>query len=133
MNRSDVERWVSGYERAWRTAGTDELGGLFSPDAIYLPSPLREPVEGLTAIAHFWEDERGAGGTQGVRRRSSLGERSPSHSGKLKAVHVVGQVRHLAHLFDVRQREPRRGEATSKKGLPIRQHHWHDTDEQLVQ
>jgi ketosteroid isomerase-like protein len=58
MNRSEVEQWVSGYERAWRTAGTDELGDLFWPDAIYLPSPWREPVEGLTAIADFWEDER---------------------------------------------------------------------------
>ena len=58
MKRSDVERWVEGYERAWRAAGTDGLGDLFSPDASYLPSPWREPVEGLAAIASFWDDER---------------------------------------------------------------------------
>jgi ketosteroid isomerase-like protein len=58
MNRSDVELWVEGYEQAWRAAGTDGLGDLFSPDASYLPSPWREPVEGLAAIASFWDDER---------------------------------------------------------------------------
>ena len=58
MDRSDVERWVDRYERAWRTAGTDGLGDLFSPDASYLPSPWAPPVEGLAAIAGFWEDER---------------------------------------------------------------------------
>jgi ketosteroid isomerase-like protein len=58
MNRSDVERWVESYERVWRTAGTDGLAELFSPDASYLPSPWAAPVEGLAAIARFWEDER---------------------------------------------------------------------------
>ncbi|MGH9216041.1 MAG: nuclear transport factor 2 family protein, partial [Acidimicrobiales bacterium] len=42
----------------WRTAGTDGLAELFSPDATYLPSPWRAPVKGLPAIARFWEDER---------------------------------------------------------------------------
>jgi SnoaL-like domain len=58
VDRSDVERWVERYERAWRTAGTDGLGDLFSPSASYLPSPWARPVEGLAAIAGFWEDER---------------------------------------------------------------------------
>jgi ketosteroid isomerase-like protein len=58
MDRSDVEQWVDGYKLAWRTAGTDGLGDLFSRDASYLPSPWARPVEGLEAIARFWEDER---------------------------------------------------------------------------
>jgi ketosteroid isomerase-like protein len=58
MNRSDVERWIENYERAWRTAGTDGLADLFSPDASYLPSPWAAPVEGVATIARFWEDER---------------------------------------------------------------------------
>jgi SnoaL-like domain len=58
MDRSDVERWVDAYERAWRTAGTDGLGDLFSPDASYLPSPWAPPIEGLEAIARFWDEER---------------------------------------------------------------------------
>jgi ketosteroid isomerase-like protein len=58
MDRSDVERWVESYERAWRTAGTGGLAELFSPDASYLPSPWETPVEGLAAIAGFWDQER---------------------------------------------------------------------------
>ena len=58
MDRSDIERWVADYERAWRTAGTDGLAALFAPDASYLPSPWAAPVEGLDAIARFWDDER---------------------------------------------------------------------------
>jgi hypothetical protein len=58
MDRSDVARWVEGYERAWRTAGTDALAELFSPAASYLPSPWAPPLEGLDAIARFWDQER---------------------------------------------------------------------------
>jgi uncharacterized protein (TIGR02246 family) len=58
MERDDVHRWVERYEQAWRTAGTDELPGLFTPDATYLTSPWARPVEGLTAIRELWENER---------------------------------------------------------------------------
>jgi ketosteroid isomerase-like protein len=58
VDRAAVERWVEGYERAWRSAGTDELGELFAPDASYLVSPWREPIEGLDALRRFWEDGR---------------------------------------------------------------------------
>lgn len=58
MDRAAVERWVAGYERAWRTPGTDGLAELFVPEASYLPSPWARPVEGLEAIARFWEAER---------------------------------------------------------------------------
>jgi len=58
MNRADVVNWVASYERLWRTPGTELLGELFVPDACYLPSPWALPVEGLGAIARFWEAER---------------------------------------------------------------------------
>jgi ketosteroid isomerase-like protein len=58
MERADVERWVDGYERAWRSADTEALGDLFSPDASYLPSPWAAPLQGMAAIARFWDDER---------------------------------------------------------------------------
>lgn len=58
MDRNDVERWVDGYERAWRAPGTDLLAELFAPEATYLPSPWAEPVTGLEEISRFWEDER---------------------------------------------------------------------------
>lgn len=61
MDRGDVEQWVSDYERLWRAPGTGRLADLFAPEASYLPSPWAEPVQGLEAIAGFWESERQAG------------------------------------------------------------------------
>jgi ketosteroid isomerase-like protein len=58
MEHAAVQRWVEGYERAWRTAGTDELSQLFTPDATYLVSPWARAVEGLPAIRELWESER---------------------------------------------------------------------------
>lgn len=50
--------WVAGYERAWRSPGTDLLAELFTDDAEYLVTPYDEPVVGLAAIRAFWDDER---------------------------------------------------------------------------
>jgi hypothetical protein len=50
--------WVAGYERLWRTPGTELLAELFVPDASYLPSPWAQSVRGLGAIARFWAAER---------------------------------------------------------------------------
>lgn len=58
MDRNVVEQWVAGYARLWRTPGTSHLGDLFDPDVTYLPSPWAQPVEGLDAVARFWEAER---------------------------------------------------------------------------
>jgi len=58
MDRSAVSRWVDGYERAWRTAGSEALATLFAPDARYLVSPWATPVDGLEAIARMWDRER---------------------------------------------------------------------------
>jgi hypothetical protein len=58
MDRAAVQQWVAGYERAWRTPGTEALSDLFTPGVSYLPSPWAEPVEGLDALGRFWESER---------------------------------------------------------------------------
>lgn len=55
MDRRRVERWLTTYEKAWRTAGVDMLGELFTSNASYQAWPWAEPVEGLEAIAGFWE------------------------------------------------------------------------------
>jgi ketosteroid isomerase-like protein len=57
-DRSAVQRWVAGYELAWRTSGTDGLSALFTPDATYLHSPYEEPVVGIHAISKMWDDDR---------------------------------------------------------------------------
>jgi hypothetical protein len=58
MTRADLAAWIAGYERAWRTAGTDSLGELFAPDAMYRAAPFVDPLTGLDEIASFWEAER---------------------------------------------------------------------------
>jgi SnoaL-like domain len=58
MTRDDLTGWVAAYERAWRTAGTDALAGLFTPGAAYQASPFEHHHRGLGAIGDLWEAER---------------------------------------------------------------------------
>lgn len=58
MERETVQRWVEGYERAWRTEGSDGLSQLFAPGATYQVSPWARPIQGLAAIRALWESER---------------------------------------------------------------------------
>jgi uncharacterized protein (TIGR02246 family) len=58
VRRDAVDRWVEGYEEAWRAPGTRRLAELFTPDVTYLPSPWGTPLHGLDALAAFWEAER---------------------------------------------------------------------------
>jgi ketosteroid isomerase-like protein len=58
MDRGQLIEWVEGYERAWRTAGTDRLAGIFSEDATYSTAPYERPHRGLEAIRQMWEAER---------------------------------------------------------------------------
>ncbi|MGH8978357.1 MAG: nuclear transport factor 2 family protein, partial [Acidimicrobiia bacterium] len=56
--RAHVAAWIAGYERAWRTAGTEMLATLFTEDATYSMSPYEDAVQGRTAIAELWDRER---------------------------------------------------------------------------
>lgn len=58
MERDRVAAWTAAYERAWRTAGVESLGEVFTADATYLQGPYHEPVVGLDDIARMWNDER---------------------------------------------------------------------------
>jgi hypothetical protein len=58
VERVDVERWVGAYIDAWRTPGTEGLGGIFTDDATYSPSPWASPFVGLVQIGELWEAER---------------------------------------------------------------------------
>jgi len=58
VRREELQRWLRGYERAWRTAGTSSLSELFTPDVVYSPSPRSEPVRGLEDLSKFWEKSR---------------------------------------------------------------------------
>ncbi|WP_063047296.1 hypothetical protein [Nocardia pseudovaccinii] len=58
MDRDTVEKWVGGYERAWRAPGTAMLEELFTRDVEYLVSPWADPIVGLEPLEVFWEAER---------------------------------------------------------------------------
>ena len=58
MGRERFESWISRYERAWRTAGTEALASLFAEGASYRTAPFEPAHEGLEAIAALWEEER---------------------------------------------------------------------------
>jgi hypothetical protein len=58
VGRAQVQAWVAAYEGAWRTPGTGELAGIFTPDASYVQGPYEQPVTGLAAIGRMWEAER---------------------------------------------------------------------------
>ena len=58
MNRDVVSAWLAIYEKAWRTAGVDLLGSLFTEDASYLQGPYDQPVVGLPAIGRMWQETR---------------------------------------------------------------------------
>jgi hypothetical protein len=60
IDRAGVEAWIDAYERAWRTAGTASLAGLFAEEATYRMSPYEQPACGLEAIGVLWERERAA-------------------------------------------------------------------------
>ena len=53
-----VREWIAGYERAWRSAGTESLAVLFTDDATYRPGPYSETSTGVAAIGELWEAER---------------------------------------------------------------------------
>lgn len=58
VDRDAVTTWVNGYERAWRTTGTEALRALFTDDATYAMDPYEETARGLDAIGELWERER---------------------------------------------------------------------------
>lgn len=57
-SRAEFERWIDAYERAWRTAGTETLAGLFTEGASYRMTPYEDPARGLEEIGALWERER---------------------------------------------------------------------------
>ena len=58
MDRTDVERWVEAYVRAWDSNAPDDIGALFGDDAEYLTAPYREPWRGRDAIVAGWIDRK---------------------------------------------------------------------------
>lgn len=50
--------WMAAYERAWASNDAEEIGALFTDDALYFTTPFREPWRGRQAIVDGWLDRK---------------------------------------------------------------------------
>jgi hypothetical protein len=46
--------WVAGYVAAWESNDPEQIGALFSDDAVYLTAPDADPWRGRDAIVAGW-------------------------------------------------------------------------------
>ena len=54
MDTEAVAAWLDGYSQAWGTYDPEQIGALFSIDAVYFYDPFSEPVRGREAIVADW-------------------------------------------------------------------------------
>ncbi|MFQ5948543.1 MAG: nuclear transport factor 2 family protein [Acidimicrobiia bacterium] len=58
MNEYQLGSWVKGYVRAWESNDPDDIGRLFSEDAVYYTAPFRPPWRNREGIVAGWLDRR---------------------------------------------------------------------------
>lgn len=65
LDRAKASAWLDAYVHAWKSYDAQEIGALFSENAVYVYHPYREPVRGREQIIAMWLDEnnRDAPGT----------------------------------------------------------------------
>ena len=57
------EQWVAQYVAAWESNDPEQIGALFTDDAVYLTAPDHEPRRGRDAIVAGWLEDRDEPGT----------------------------------------------------------------------
>ena len=72
MDEQAVAAWLDGYSRAWKTYDPEQIGDLFSEDAVYFDNPFDEPVRGREAIVASWLEDPDEEGTYEGRYRPVL-------------------------------------------------------------
>jgi uncharacterized protein (TIGR02246 family) len=72
VDEQAVAAWLDGYSQAWKTYDPEQIGALFSEDAVYFYNPFDEPVRGREAIVASWLEERDEAGTYEGRYRPVL-------------------------------------------------------------
>ena len=53
-----IRAWVDGYVKAWNSNDRDDIGSLFTDDAVYLTEPHATPWEGRDAIVREWIENK---------------------------------------------------------------------------
>ncbi len=54
LTKQDFEKWVDGYVKAWKSNNVQEIGKLFTEDAVYSTGPFDDPWLGWQAIVAGW-------------------------------------------------------------------------------
>jgi uncharacterized protein (TIGR02246 family) len=57
VDEEAVAAWLDRYSQAWGTYDPDDIGALFSEDAVYFYNPFDEPVRGREAIVASWLED----------------------------------------------------------------------------
>jgi ketosteroid isomerase-like protein len=63
VDEQGVAAWLDRYSRAWGTYDQEEIGALFSEDAVYFYNPFDDPARGREAIVASWLEEPDEPGT----------------------------------------------------------------------
>ena len=71
MTRDEVDRWLEGYVKAWKSYDRDEIAALFSEGISYRYHPYEEPpTVGRDAVVETW---LGEGHAEGASTRDAPG------------------------------------------------------------
>ena len=62
-DRATVKSWMAGYLAAWDTNDPADIAALFTPDAVYRPTPHSDGWHGNAAIVAGWLDRKDDPGT----------------------------------------------------------------------
>jgi SnoaL-like domain len=63
MEERDFAAWVDRYVVAWNSNDPEEIGSLFTDEAVYYTAPFREPWRGRDGIVRGWIEAKDEPGT----------------------------------------------------------------------
>ncbi len=67
MDEATVAAWVERYVHVWETNDPSAIGDLFAEDALYYPTPDREPWRDRDGIVTGWLERKDEPGTWSFR------------------------------------------------------------------
>ncbi len=63
IDRATAHDWVERYRQAWLSNSPDDIGALFTDDAVYRPTPMSAPWSGRQQIILRWLERKNDPGT----------------------------------------------------------------------
>jgi SnoaL-like domain len=58
VEERDIATWVEGYIKAWNSNNPEDIGRLFTDEALYFTAPFREPWRGRDEIVSGWIEKK---------------------------------------------------------------------------